>query len=1377
MHVIRTLWSAVLFGLVVSRLLGGTAWAEPSHPNSSTVVQDETLSPADHAWLADHGPIRLGLPSVPWPPFDMFSETGDYIGISADYIALLSNRLGFTVEQVRLPSFQAALDALRQGSVDIMVSMARTPERENFAVFTLPYISSQPVIICRKDDTSIHALTDLSGKTVAIEKGFASGDYLKGLSNLSLIDYVGTKEALEAVSLGKANAYVGSLISSTYLIDHEAMSNLEVRSAAGLPISDIRFAVKKSEPELARILDHGIASISQREHENIREKWIGVAGLGVNWNAVLRIAIPVAGALLAIILVILIWNGRLHRQVTRRRAAEEALATQMNFQVALLENLPELVAYKDTEARFLGCNRAYEEAFGVSRGDLIGKTTLDIGGFPDEQRRRGYQQDIEVLRTGEPLHRQEQLVFVDGEPHDILLWRIPFKLPDGTPAGLLTITVDVSPQKEAERAVADQLAYQRALMETIPNPIFIKDTEARYTGCNQAFEKAFGKSREELIGKTVIEVFGDNNDRAERLYKRDLEMLRTKGHDFSARTLYFSDGKPHDTLYWVHSFDLADGQTGGLVCVIVDVSDQKALERQAQEAEQRLREITDNIPGIVYQICVGLEGSPRYTFVSKGITALRGLSQAEVLADFNAGMRQILTEDRPGLEATIGKAFRELVPVEHEFRVRLSDSSIKWLRSQAVPNTRADGLIVLNGFSVDVTAQKEAARALADAEQRVREMANSVPGVVYQLRIAPDGSRGYTFMSDAVKSLRGYSREEALADYRVLFDQVFEEDKSIIDRAINAACETSGQAVFEFRIQMPDGSIRWLQSGAVPTLVEDGSLMLNGYWVDVTQHHEMEDALEEARAAADAANRAKSSFLAAMSHEIRTPMNGVLGMLELLSLTQLDNEQRANVQVIQDSGRSLLLIINDILDFSKIEAGMLELRPEPTLIADVVYGVRDIYSGTASAKDLLLTATVDPRISPAVTVDPLRLRQILNNFLSNAIKFTAEGSVAINVELVERKDGTDIVRFAVTDTGIGISPENQKKLFQPFVQAEGDTTRRFGGTGLGLVICKRIADLMGGTIEMDSALGHGTTMMLRVALPIADPALITARDEGRSISATMLERRRAAPDADTAAAEGTLVLVADDHPTNRLLIKRQLGLLGYAAETAENGREAFEQWKTGRFSLIISDCHMPEMDGYELTRAVRAAERGNGGGRMPIIACTANVLEGEAEACLAAGMDGYLAKPVELPALLGLLDRWLPLPATSTAKERVKTAKSVNQHPSDDAVSSPIDQAKLAEVSLGDAAFERDMLTGFREAAETDREELTAALASDDYAEIAKISHRIKGASKTIGAMLLAEVSEQMERAGRAADPDAVATSREPLFSEMERLTKFLEPL
>jgi signal transduction histidine kinase/CheY-like chemotaxis protein len=473
--------------------------------------------------------------------------------------------------------------------------------------------------------------------------------------------------------------------------------------------------------------------------------------------------------------------------------------------------------------------------------------------------------------------------------------------------------------------------------------------------------------------------------------------------------------------------------------------------------------------------------------------------------------------------------------------------------------------------------------------------------------------------------------------------------------------------------------------------------------------------LEESNLQLKDANLAKSNFLSMMSHEIRTPMNGVLGMLELLSLGELDRHQRTTLEIVRDSGRSLLRIIDDILDFSKIEAGKLEVRSEVASIPKVIASVVGIYSGNASSKALILRSRVDPRISPAVLVDPLRLQQILNNLVSNAIKFTSHGSIEIFADLLERKEGADVVRISVVDTGIGISPEAQAALFQPFVQADGDITRVFGGTGLGLSIGQRLAQLMGGSIVIESEPGKGTTVSVTLPLPIAEPHLLPAMPAlvQRDAFGDTIVARRKAPTLEEAEKEGTLVLAVDDHPINRMLLTRQVTVLGYANEEARDGREALALWKSGRFRLVITDINMPEMDGYALARAIRSIEKRTGQEHTVIIACTANALKGEAENCFAAGMDDYIAKPVELEALLAKLDNWLPIPGGG-ARESVVTAE-------DDAPL--IDPAVLAEISGGDPGVEREIFAQFLPVNEQDAAALTQALADNDIAAVVHFAH------------------------------------------------------
>ncbi|OUM02955.1 response regulator [Variovorax sp. JS1663] len=674
----------------------------------------------------------------------------------------------------------------------------------------------------------------------------------------------------------------------------------------------------------------------------------------------------------------------------------------------------------------------------------------------------------------------------------------------------------------------------------------------------------------------------------------------------------------------------------------------------------------------------------------------------------------------------------------------------------------------------------------ADLEARVHlrtaelETANAflnsiIHHIPYQVIVKDAKDLKILRVNRSMEELTGRSQQELLGKTAYEFVSSREEADFFTAKDREALALGREVDIPEENLHTRDGSVRVLHAKKIPILDETGQpryvLTMSE---DVTERKKKEREIERLNAAlaqrsaeVEAANRAKGTFLATMSHEIRTPMHGMLGMLELLGLTELDAEQRETLGLVRESSRSLLRIIDDILDFSKIEAGKLEVRPEVVSIKRVIEEVQSIYLGNASSKGLIVRRMVDPRVSPALRVDPVRLRQILNNFVSNAIKFTSEGWIDLNVQWLGRSDGVERLRFEVKDTGIGISPEDQQRLFQPFSQAEDDEARRRpGGTGLGLVISRQLAQMMGGSIRMDSEPGKGTTITLELPLPIAEPLPAGGPDGARPLPHTAM--RRTAPDTAQAEAEGTLVLLVDDHPVNRMLLLRQVRTLGYAAETADDGVQGLTAWKSGRFGLIITDCHMPHMDGYELARSIRGLESDAGAERVPIIACTANALQGEAEACFAAGMDDFLVKPVELAQLTDKLDRWLPLP-------QAPSPPAVSAFSDTDPTSSacPIDQALLSTNCAGDASMVSQVLAAFRLTCEDDSAGLRQAVADDDVPQVTRFAHRMAGASKMVGALAFAAACERIDRASRTGDWKTVLAGMSAFEQERTRLDAY----
>ena len=527
-------------------------------------------------------------------------------------------------------------------------------------------------------------------------------------------------------------------------------------------------------------------------------------------------------------------------------------------------------------------------------------------------------------------------------------------------------------------------------------------------------------------------------------------------------------------------------------------------------------------------------------------------------------------------------------------------------------------------------------------------------------------------------------------------------------------------------------------------------------------------ALTEARTAALRAAQAKSDFLSHMSHEIRTPMNGVIAMLQLLLTTALSAEQQRYAEVAQTSGRALLALIDDILDLSKIEAGKiaiesLDFDPRRT-VEDVVAVLRV----QANAKGIAFHCRVAPELPTLLRGDPNRLRQVLNNLAANAIKFTARGEVTLLVQLASREGAQATVRFAVTDTGIGIRPDQAAALFSPFVQADVSTTRKYGGTGLGLAISKQLVGLMGGKIGLESREGEGSTFWFTARFetpPVATTPASSARIAGACISVpTPAGGLISSPPSDPRSSRQARILVAEDDPTNQFVALALLAKLGYQADTVADGAQAVEAVLHGAYDLVLMDCQMPAMDGYEATHLIRQSANS----RVPIVAVTANAMSDDRDRCLRQGMDDFLSKPVDLVRLAEVLARWIPGSDPGIAAppaEPVGSAASV----------AAFDAEALLERLMGDRPLAGVILKAFLEECPSQLDRLRRTFDEADAPAAGLRAHALKGAAGAVSAGSLHAVAREMERAAGTGQLARFGELLPRAAEEFERFKNVLE--
>jgi len=945
-----------------------------------------------------------------------------------------------------------------------------------------------------------------------------------------------------------------------------------------------------------------------------------------------------------------------------------------------------------------------------------------------------------AMEQGDPFAFEARILRPSGEIRRVMSQGVVETGPTGNAVAITGVFQDVTEQMDREAAIAARDRANRILrqaIDAIDDAISIYDEEDRFVLANHKYFDLYPYLREtpDLPGKTFEDVLrislahqvvqsGNALDDPEGYVARRMEDRR-RGRGMPDRQ--HSDGR----WYLIKENKSVGGYT---ITTRMDITDRKVVEQKLANTSLVLQAILDTMPSPL----VAFDRGNRLVAWNSGFADLVRIDPAKLLRGRPlVGLSKEILRLTPSTEAGIKRMFRAIRSQESvEFEWRRDDDQIFFVTGRPV----ADGGYL--SMWRNVTAERRAQAMIRETQQRLIDAIETMSEAFalfdkndvlvlcnsrYQT-IYPESERyiniGATFEEIVYAAVRSGYFPEAVGRE----DEWAEERLSVHRNPLGHPIEqplADGRVLLISDYRTKEGGTVSLRADITERIRTENELRSarDGLVEQARSLRALADEIDAARRRAEEAGEAKSRFLATMSHELRTPMTGLLGMIELLSRTDLDDDQRGSVRTMRSSAETLLALLNDILDFSKLEAGKVQLEAIPFSPSRVMRDVIQLFQGQSSKKGLILKSELDPSLPLVLTGDPLRLKQILSNLISNAIKFTADGSIV--VRLASESCPGDMLRItgSVTDTGQGISPEVQDDLFRAFEQGDTSTTRRFGGTGLGLAICRRLVEGMGGEISVESRLGEGATFRFSVLMAPARNVTLPSEDDEAAASMGNALMTRMPP---------VRILLAEDNDVNRMLISKILAQSGHRVTEAVDGLEALEAVRRGTYDLVLMDMQMPVMDGLEATRAIRALPPP--GNATPVVALTADALAEHRERYLGAGVDEVLTKPVDWRQLDRTMLRMLGLseaPDGPRPPVQPERAAPIDSLPA-------FDRDRLHE-AVGSLPPKRaaSMVLLVPEEARLRADDLVAAIETGDLPAARRAAHTIKGLAANFGATRL----------------------------------------